>query len=78
MTKKKVEMTKEEEQLLQQLSGAYSQKRTSEIIKLQSKLVDAIVEAKMPTQDVLMALTIIRRQLEDTYIGKLQSRPGGE
>ena len=75
MTKKKVEITKEEQQLLQQLSGAYSQKRTGEIVKLQSKLVEAIVEAKMPTQDVLMALTVIRKQLEDNYIGRLQLKP---
>ena len=72
MTKKKVETTTEEQQLLNQLSGAFNQKRNSEIFKLQSKLVEIIIEAKMPTQDVLIALTIIRKQLEDNYINKLQ------
>jgi len=67
-------MSKQEQALLKQLDGAYGQKRLSEMGKLQDKLVKEIVKAQLPSQDVLMVLTVLSRQIEVAFIGKLQPK----
>ena len=64
-------MTKQEQNLLNQLDGAYTAKRRDEMIKLQNKLVKEITKVRLPSQDVLMVLTILVRQIETAYMGRL-------
>ncbi|MBA7609784.1 hypothetical protein ES703_16978 [subsurface metagenome] len=67
-------ITQQERELLVQLDGAYSQKRLSEMGKLQNSLVKEIVKAKLPSQDVLMVLVVLSRQIEVAFIGKLHPK----
>lgn len=66
--------TKQEQELLRQLNGAYGQKRMSEIVELRSQLVKDIVKAKLPSQDVLMVLTVLSREIEASFISKLHPK----
>ncbi len=66
------QMTKEEQALLEQLDGTYTAKRLSEMIKLQNKLATELIKAKLPSQDALMVLTVLARQVEARFIGRLQ------
>lgn len=68
-------MTKQEQELLKQLDGAYGQKRLSEMGKLQNKLVKDIAKAQLPRQDVLMVLTVLSRQIEAAFISNLYPKP---
>lgn len=64
-------MTKQEQALLNQLDGAFTAKRREEMIKLQNKLVKEITKARLPSQDILMVLVVIQRQIETVYMGRL-------
>ncbi len=64
-------MTKQEQALLEQLDGAYTAKRRAEMITLQNKLVKEIAKCRLPSQDVLMVLIILSRQIETAYMGRL-------
>lgn len=65
-------MTEQEKSLLQQLNSAYNLKRMDDMGKLQNKLVEVLTEANLPVQDVLMVLTVLRVQLEGTFINRLK------
>lgn len=67
-------MTKQELELLRQLDGAYGQKRLSDMGELQNKLVKEIVKAHLPSQDVLMVLTVLSRQVETAFMDKLHPK----
>ena len=64
-------MSKQEQELLKQLDGAYGQKRLNEIVKLRGQLVKDIVKAQLPSQDVLMVLTVLSREIENSFMSKL-------
>lgn len=64
-------LTKQEYALLEQLDGAYTAKRRDEMIKLQNKLVKEIAKARLPSQDIHMVLTVLLRQIETVYMGRL-------
>lgn len=70
-------MTKQEQELLRQLDGAYGQKRLSEMGKLQKRLAKEIVKARLPSQDVLMVLTVLTRQIEGAFISSLYPKKEG-
>lgn len=64
-------MTKQEQALLNQLDGAYTAKRRDEMIKLQNKLVKVITKERLPSQDILMVLIVLQRNIETVYMGRL-------
>ncbi|KKL62823.1 hypothetical protein LCGC14_2181350 [marine sediment metagenome] len=64
-------MTKQEQNLLNQLDGAYTAKRRDEMIKLQNKLTKEITNARLPSQDILMVLVVLQRSIETVYMGRL-------
>lgn len=65
-------MTEQEKSLLQQFNSAYNLKRLDDMGKLQNQLVETLTEANLPIQDVLMVLTVLRKQLEEAFISKLK------
>ena len=67
-------MTKREKELLRRLDSAYRLQRLDKMGRLQNKLVEEIAKSQMMPQDVLMVLTVIARQVEDTFIRGLQSK----
>ena len=57
-------MTKQEKELF----DSYNSKRLDMMGTLQNKLVDVLKKNQLPTQDVLMVLRIVSKQVEEMFL----------
>lgn len=67
-------MTKLEQALLKQLDSAYNQVRFEAILKMQNRLAKEIIKSRMPSQDALMVLTLLSKQIEESFIKRVQPK----